>query len=166
VSLPVLNPATPLNVDFDSYELAPKHNDIDTLVSKLEFSDERPTFYLINAGETHYPYALPSETQSEWPHLHGFHGMLRHQTDRADRKPEAVPFFSNEQLRALRERQVRAAAYIDGVCERLLERVPQGTWLTITSDHGELFGEDGYFGHGPIAHRKLLEVPLIEGIRA
>jgi hypothetical protein len=25
-----------------------------------------------------------------------------------------------------------------------------------------LFGEDGFFGHGPIQHEKVLEVPFIE----
>jgi len=34
---------------------------------------------------------------------------------------------------------------------------------TVTSDHGELFGEEGYFGHGPIMHEKVFEVPFIEG---
>ena len=34
---------------------------------------------------------------------------------------------------------------------------------TITADHGELFGESGFFGHGPIMHKKVFEVPLIEG---
>ena len=37
------------------------------------------------------------------------------------------------------------------------------TWITVTADHGELFGEGGYFGHGPFAHPKLLEVPFLEG---
>jgi hypothetical protein len=27
------------------------------------------------------------------------------------------------------------------------------------ADHGELFGEAGYFGHGPINHEKVYEVP-------
>jgi hypothetical protein len=26
-----------------------------------------------------------------------------------------------------------------------------------------LFGEEGYFGHGPILHEKVLEVPFVEG---
>ena len=32
-----------------------------------------------------------------------------------------------------------------------------------TADHGELFGEAGYFGHGPIMHEKCFEVPFLEG---
>jgi arylsulfatase A-like enzyme len=63
----------------------------------------------------------------------------------------------------LHERQVEALRYLDGVLARLLDRLPPDTWLIVTSDHGELFGEDGYFGHGPIAHDKVLEVPFLEG---
>jgi hypothetical protein len=27
-----------------------------------------------------------------------------------------------------------------------------------------LFGEDGYFGHGPVMHEKCFEVPFLEGL--
>jgi glucan phosphoethanolaminetransferase (alkaline phosphatase superfamily) len=53
--------------------------------------------------------------------------------------------------------------YLDGVVEELFDLLPANTYVTITFDHGELFGEDGYFGHGPIQHKKVLEVPFIEG---
>jgi arylsulfatase A-like enzyme len=49
------------------------------------------------------------------------------------------------------------------VVEELFDLVPDNTYITITADHGELFGEDGYFGHGPILHEKVLEVPFVEG---
>jgi len=41
--------------------------------------------------------------------------------------------------------------------------VPPNTHIMVTSDHGELFGEDGYFGHGPIIHEKVFEVFFVEG---
>jgi glucan phosphoethanolaminetransferase (alkaline phosphatase superfamily) len=66
----------------------------------------------------------------------------------------------------LHERQIAALEDLDGVLASLLERLPPDTWLIVTSDHGELFGEDGYFGHGPIAHDKVLEVPFVEGLVA
>jgi glucan phosphoethanolaminetransferase (alkaline phosphatase superfamily) len=47
--------------------------------------------------------------------------------------------------------------------EELFDTAPKNTYITITSDHGELFGEEGYFGHGPIQHKKVLEVFLVEG---
>jgi arylsulfatase A-like enzyme len=63
----------------------------------------------------------------------------------------------------LRARQVDAVKYLDRVVEELFDIVPDNTWITITADHGELFGEDGYFGHGPINHEKVFEVPFLEG---
>jgi len=47
--------------------------------------------------------------------------------------------------------------------EELFDLAPKNTYVTITADHGELFGEEGYFGHGPIQHKKVLEVPFVEG---
>ena len=66
-------------------------------------------------------------------------------------------------LAALRGRQIEAVRYLDQVVEELFDLAPKNTYVTITSDHGELFGEDGYFGHGPIQHEKVLEVPFLEG---
>jgi arylsulfatase A-like enzyme len=47
--------------------------------------------------------------------------------------------------------------------EELFDIAPKNTWITITADHGELFGEAGYFGHGPVQHEKVFEVPFVEG---
>lgn len=163
VSLPVLNPLTGINRDFDTFELMPTHNDMSAMIDRMSFDDEQPRFYLLNVGETHYPYALPNEDPSEWPRISGVHGIFKHLGDPG---PEADgDFFDQTQLDALRERQVRAVSYLDSdVFPRLFDRLPPDTWVIVTSDHGELFGEDGYFGHGPIQHPKVLEVPLVEGL--
>lgn len=158
VSMPVLNPATPINQGFDSYQLMPSHNDMSAMIDKLEFPADRPTFALLNVGETHYPYALPGEDASQWPRVHGLHGVVGRLGE--DGGPGV---FSRRQLKELWARQVRAAAYVDGVFEKLFDVLPRRTWVVVTSDHGELFGESGYFGHGPIAHDKVLEVPFVEG---
>src|ERR1039457_3591558 len=71
--------------------------------------------------------------------------------------------FRHAKMEELRKRQVRAVGYLDKVVEELFDVVPKNTSITITSDHGELFGEDGYFGHGPIYHEKVWEVPFVEG---
>ena len=160
VSLPVLNPSTLLNRDFDSYRLMPRHNDMAAMVEQLRFDPDRPSFYLLNVGETHYPYALPDEDPSLWPRISGVNGVLK----RLDEGEEAgIPFFSAAQLEELRQRQIEAVRYLDGVFEQLFDLVPKNTYITVTADHGELFGEGGYFGHGPIHHEKVLEVPFIEG---
>jgi glucan phosphoethanolaminetransferase (alkaline phosphatase superfamily) len=72
-------------------------------------------------------------------------------------------FFDDSKLKELRQRQIRAVKYLDGVVEELFDIVPKNTYITITADHGELFGEGGYFGHGPINHPKVFEVPFVEG---
>ena len=168
VSMPVLNRNVPLNRDFDRYELMPRHNDLAAMVDALRFDPDRPSFYLLNTGEAHYPYALPDEDPSEWPRISGVHGVFKHLDDlvvggQLRDEPE-IAFFQQEELDRLRDRQIRAAAYLDGVLERLYDSVPDNTWIIVTSDHGELFGEDGYFGHGPVAHEKVFEVPFVEGL--
>ena len=168
VSLPVLNPATIINRDFDSFTLMPKHNDMAAMLERMKFDPERPSFFLLNVGETHYPFALPDEDPDEWPSISGVHGVFKHLDDHAvggklvedDTEPQ---FFDREKLDLLRSRQINAVRYLDGVFERLFDLVPPNTYVTVTSDHGELFGEHGYFGHGPINHDKVFEVPLLEG---
>jgi len=166
VSLPVLNPATLLNTGFDSWELMPRHNDMRAMLPKLKFCTEAPTFWLLNTGETHYPYALPEEPENEWPTLRGVHGVFRHLDELivGGKLPRARRgTFSSAKLAELRHRQIIAVRYLDRVVEELFDLLPKNTYVTITSDHGELFGEDGYFGHGPIQHEKVFEVPFVEG---
>ena len=67
VSMPVLNPATPINTSFDEYRLMPTHNDMAAMVDELRFDGDRPWFHLLNVGETHYPYALPRKTRASGP---------------------------------------------------------------------------------------------------
>ena len=57
--MPVLNPKTILNNRVRQFQLMDKHNDMRAMVRQLKFSSEQPSFYLLNVGETHYPYALP-----------------------------------------------------------------------------------------------------------
>jgi hypothetical protein len=166
VSMPVLNPSTVLNAGFDSYKLMPQHNDMRAMLSELKFSEERPSFYLLNVGETHYPYALPGEPEEEWPRISGVHGVFNHLDELVvggkllGAKQRMFPLAK---LRLLQQRQIAAVKYLDGVMEELFDLVPKNTYITVTSDHGELFGEDGYFGHGPIQHPLVLKVPFLEG---
>jgi hypothetical protein len=167
VSMPVLNSHTVINRDFDSYELMPNHNDMAAMLGRMTFSEDRPSFYLLNIGETHYPYALPDEDPSQWPRISGVHGVFKRLDQRGeagDAPTEPREFFDKSTLAQLRDRQVNAVRYLDGVFARLFDLLPSNTWVVVTSDHGELFGEDRYFGHGPITHEKVFEVPFVEGV--
>ena len=139
------------------------------MVDRLTFSEDRPSFYLLNVGETHYPYVLPGAPSDEWPKIHGVHGVFKHFDDGMvggkliETESDGDRFFDQDKLDLLRERQVDAVRYLDSVFERLFDAVPPNTYITITANHGELFGEEGYFGHGPINHEKVYEVPFVEG---
>jgi hypothetical protein len=165
VSLPVLNPKTILNTSFDSFKLMEKHNDMRAMLRDMPFSDDQPSFYLLNVGETHYPYALPDEAPEAWPQVRGVYGVFKHLDEEivggklaGGEKP-----FSDAAMRMLHDRQIETVRYIDRVVEELFDLVLPNTYITITADHGELFGEDGFFGHGPIQHEKVFEVPFMEG---
>jgi hypothetical protein len=168
VSMPVLNPRTPLNNGFDAFKLMERHNNMPAMLDELTFSEERPSFCLMNIGETHYPYATPDEPENEWPRIHGVHGVFKHLDDfvvggKLAENGEEVAFFTQKQLDGLHQRQIVAVEFLDTVFEKLFDTVPKNTYITVTADHGELFGEEGYFGHGPIMHEKVFEVPFIEG---
>jgi hypothetical protein len=166
MSLPVLNPRTIINQNFDTFRLMDSHNDMRAMVRSLKFSEDRPSFYILNVGETHYPYALPDEPRDKWPRVSGVHGVFKHLDDDivgGKIGGESEKFFDQKKLDELQDRQVKAVQYLDQVIEELFDVVPENTYVTITADHGELFGEDGYFGHGPIMHEKVFEVPFVEG---
>jgi arylsulfatase A-like enzyme len=162
VSMEVIGPGTPVNRGFDTYRLMPKHNDMAAIVDAVVFPTARPSFWLLNVGETHYPYATADEDPAAWPRLSGTAGIIRALC--ANEPVEPPPFFTDEQMRHLRARQMRALESTDAAFARLFAKLPHGTWICITADHGELFGEDGYFGHGPIQHPKVFEVPFVEAI--
>lgn len=166
VSMPVLNPRTILNSGFDSYKLMDRHNDLRAMFGQMRFEADQPSFYFLNTGETHYPYALPGEAPELWPRISGVHGVFKHLDDHlvgGKLRKSREKVFSESKLKDLRQRQVQAIKYLDGAIEELFDLLPSDTFVTITSDHGELFGEDGYFGHGPIQHEKVWEVPFLEG---
>ncbi len=169
VSLPVLNQKTGINRFFDSFELMDSHNDMRAMIPTMKFDSERPSFYLLNVGETHYPYATPEEPENDWPRISGVNGVFKHLDKHVDEhgnlihEDDAPAFFDQDKLDQLRERQVDTVRYLDKVFEELYDHVPENTHIIITADHGELFGEEGYFGHGPIMHDKVFEVPYVEG---
>jgi hypothetical protein len=157
VSMPVLNKDTLISRDFDEYKLMKNHNDFAGMIREMEFPDE-PHYYFLNLGETHYPYMLSGENL---PHISGVHGALKSMDDVPAKAEKQT--FDAEQMKMLHRQQVKCVEYIDKQVGHLMEITPPNTHFIVTADHGELFGEDGYFGHGPIMHEKCFEVPFVEG---
>jgi hypothetical protein len=162
VSLPVLNPFSGMGRHFDDYRLMENHNDFAGMVRSAEFSASQPSFYFLNLGETHYPYMLDPTSM---PHISGVHGVFKRMDDNLGSTSEEPRFFDNDQMAFLHDQQVRCVEYVDELLGELIAKAPQGTHFIVTSDHGECFGEGGYFGHGPIMHTKVFEVPFLEGVK-
>jgi arylsulfatase A-like enzyme len=164
VSMPVLNPYAGLTRGFDDYKLMPNHNDFAGMVKEIEFPRGERRFYFLNLGETHYPYMLDDKSL---PKISGVHGIARGMDDLlargADVPSEEPEFFPAETMRFLHDQQIRCVEYVDGLIGELFTKCPADTHFLIAGDHGELFGEGGYFGHGPVMHEKCFEVPFIDG---
>ena len=102
-----------------------------------------------------------------WPRISGVNGVFKKLDGNVDEKGNLVKsdeaFFDQAKMDELRERQINTVRYLEDVFEELYDMVPKNTHIVVTADHGELFGELGYFGHGPIMHEKCFEVPYLEG---
>jgi hypothetical protein len=119
---------------------------IDFLLSEID--PARPFFGFVNFGETHAPYrfrgkrdACPVDVRArrmEWPPL-----------EEGPTGPASEAF----------RHQMVSAEFLDSRLPRLFGALPGSTVVVLTADHGDCFGEDGYWGHG-VNHPKVLEVPL------
>ena len=163
VSMPVLNQFTAINQYFDDYALMPNHNDFASMVRDVEFVDDELRFYFFNLGETHYPYMLKGD---DLPHISGVHGVFKEMDEVLLTKATspASKFFDLAEMQRLHKQQISCVEYIDKLMGELFAKCPPNTHIIVTADHGELFGEDDYFGHGPIMHEKCFEVPFLEGL--
>lgn len=166
VSMPVLNPLAGFNRFFDDYQLMSNHNDFAGMVKGMALDERTPSFYFLNLGETHYPYMLNDKSL---PRISGVHGVFKGMDDMAarggDQLEQQGKFFSAAAMEELRLQQVKCVEYVDGLIGEIYRKAPRNTYFIVTADHGELFGEDDYFGHGPIMHEKCFEVPFLEGLR-
>jgi hypothetical protein len=165
VAMPILNEDTSFSQGFDDYALSPLGGNLGTQIESISLSlITDKNFVFINAGETHYPYLMPKAIM---PRISGVHGVvgsrLLNQNEQASPIPEGIP-FTMEDMVAMHKSQIHATELADRYIEQLLEILPKPILLLVVSDHGELFGEDGFFGHGPFFHQILFEVPLAAGV--
>jgi hypothetical protein len=157
VSMPVLNPNTPINRGFDDYKLVADHNSLEAILNEVTFG-ENPQFWLINTGETHYPYMLKDPNL---PIVSGVHGAVKRLGSNCE-LGDVASDFPEDKMRFLHNAQRRAVKYVDRLISDFVKKMPQNTHIIVTADHGELFGENGFFGHGPICHPIVNQVPYLE----
>ncbi len=136
-----------LTSSFDQFRmLTGAGTQIDYLLRELDTS--HPFFAFMNFGETHDPF--------------DYEGKLAPCPVRVQARLMSWP--PQESGPVGREHdaywhQVEAIEFLDRQLGRLFEGLPTNTIVVVCGDHGECFGEDGYWGHG-VNHPKVFEVPL------
>jgi len=105
-------------------------------------------FGFINFGETHAPYTFAGKPEPcRDPVLARFMSWPPVQKGPVGR--ETCAFRC----------QVAAVEFLDSRLPMLFDALPGDTVVVLTADHGDCFGEDGYWGHG-VHHPLVYEVPL------
>ncbi len=125
---------------------------------------ERPFFAFLNYYDVHYPYRVPEGS------LHRFGAKPR-----TDREMDLLENWrtvdklrlSARELAFVRDAYDECVADLDEQLGRLIDElerrgVLERTWLIVTSDHGESFGEQpGAFIHGTSLYQPQVHVPLV-----
>jgi arylsulfatase A-like enzyme len=125
---------------------------------------ERPFFAFLNYNDAHYPYQLPAgrfhrfgaEPADDHERLLiGQWGLL----DKTTVSPAGVEYAARAYDDCIADLDEQLGVLFDLLSRRgLLDR----TWVFLTSDHGESFGEHtGYFCHGTSLYDTELHVPLL-----
>ncbi|NGM71406.1 sulfatase [Natronolimnobius sp. AArcel1] len=130
-------------------------------IDSLE-SDE-PFFLWNHYMDTHGPYEPPGEYETLY-HDEGLSGRdAQSLYRRAIKDPDSITDDERELLIALYDAEIRyndeqIGAFLDELREReLLER----SLLIFTADHGDAFGEHGYYEHPRYLHDEITHVPLL-----
>jgi arylsulfatase A-like enzyme len=125
---------------------------------------ERPFFAFLNFYDAHYPYELPELG------IHRFGAKARSGPETAVVRdwPRVIQHGpSPGQVTFGRDAYDDCVANLDEHLGRLIDelkrrRVLDRTWVIITADHGESFGENpGVFWHGTSLYQAQLHVPLV-----
>jgi hypothetical protein len=163
VAMPVLNEQTCFSRGFHSYGLTETGGHLGAQVEYvLELVNSERQFIFINCGDTHYPYLLP---KSQLPRISGLNGVAQGRFgSNLQSHPRAPLPFTIGDYRDMHASQIAAVERADRFLQHLVDALPKPMLLIVTSDHGELFGEEGYFGHGPFFHPLLFAVPVAMGV--
>lgn len=135
-----------------------------------QFGPTRPFFLFLNYMDAHGPYntpeGFPRRFLPERPDAE-FHQILPHLKTARRNDPDPDNAALLERASALcRDAYDDCLRFVDHQTHALMEALEarglaDNTWIIITSDHGEQFGEHGLFLHGNSLYRPLVHVPLV-----
>ena len=150
-------------VDNDRKEAAVVNREFLDWLSRRQ-QPERPFFAFLNYFDAHHPYQLPTGRM----HRFGFEPIITASASCSKTGSRSAAVVSHR-----RKSRSPSTAYDDciadldeqlGILFDELERrgILKETWVIVTSDHGESFGEhDDIFVHGTSLYQTELHVPLL-----
>jgi arylsulfatase A-like enzyme len=125
---------------------------------------DRPSFVFLNLMEAHSPFhQVPgagrygvqnARTVGERAHLAQMHG------------PESIDYPRPGEVEASQRLHAAGIRYLDETLAQLVEALRERgrldrTVIVVTSDHGDGFGEHGFYGHMGGLYEETLHVPLV-----
>ncbi|WP_049898917.1 sulfatase [Halococcus agarilyticus] len=126
-------------------------------------AEGQPFFLWNHYMDTHGPYEPPAEYARTYLDQPVSDEDAQSLYQRAIADPDSITDEEREQLIDLYDAEIRyndagIGAFLDALRERdLLER----SLLVVTADHGDAFGEHGYYEHPRYLHEELTHVPLL-----
>lgn len=123
----------------------------------------QPFFVWNHYMDTHGPYEPPTDYAAIYRDSDVSKRNAGSVYRRAINDPESVTDSERELLRDLYDAEIRYTDhYIGEFIESLRNRgVLDRTLLIVTSDHGDAFGEHGYYEHPRFLHEEITRVPLL-----
>ncbi|OYR38136.1 hypothetical protein DJ82_12740 [Halorubrum sp. Ib24] len=122
-------------------------------VDRWRRSAEEPYFLWVFLVDVHMPYIPQRKFLSLWPLTYAANAWLFGGADQ-----RLSPLFRDRLLSAYD----RTIEYTDEFVATLRDDVGDDTAICVHADHGELFGEEGRYGHGHL-HESVIHVPLVVG---
>jgi len=131
----------------------------DDALAWLETSNaDAPLFLFVNYFDPHYPYAPPAGSQT-------FPGSSAKVPENWTLRALAGQGIPPKMLEALEARYDAEIHYMDSQLGRLLEefsaRAGGNSLVIVTADHGESFGEGGFYLHNGSLNEEVTRVPLV-----
>jgi arylsulfatase A-like enzyme len=129
----------------------------------LQHHSGRPFFLFMNYFDAHAEYLPPAPFDRRFGRLSN---DLVKKADPIFDKGDNASSLSEQERKSLIAGYDNCLAYMDQELDRFLQFLAtepewSNTVVIITSDHGEAFGEHGFYGHGNDLHRETVHVPLI-----
>ena len=124
----------------------------------------RPFFLFLNYIDAHGPYTVPDDFPRQFSQATKLDLIQANRRAGNKSLPDAERYEQLDQLGI--DAYDDAIRYIDAQIGNLLAELDQRglrqkTWVIVTADHGEHFGEHGLYIHGNSLYRPLIDVPLL-----